>query len=191
MSRKTSRRWPTIRGTPSAPTGPVNAYGRSKPAGERAVAELLPDTGYIVRTAWLYGEHGRNFVATILHSARERDTIEVVDDQHGQPTWAHDLARLLVALAYADQAPPGVYHATASGRTTWYGLARTAYELSGLDPDRIRPTSSSAFPRPARRPAYSVLSHARWTTAGLSQLPDWRTSLTEALHRPSFTALVG
>ncbi|MFJ8010271.1 dTDP-4-dehydrorhamnose reductase [Streptomyces fagopyri] len=173
----------------SAPTGPVNAYGRSKLAGERAVAELLPDTGYIVRTAWLYGEHGRNFVATVLALAARRDTVDVVDDQHGQPTWSYDVAGLLVALGRAGGAPPGVYHATGAGRTTWYGLARAAYELSGLDPGRVRPTTSAALVRPARRPAFSVLGHARWATAGLSGLPHWRTSLAEALRRPAFTAL--
>ncbi|MFJ1610598.1 dTDP-4-dehydrorhamnose reductase [Streptomyces sp. NPDC088253] len=174
----------------SAPACPVNAYGRSKLAGERAVAELLPDTGYIVRTAWLYGEHGRNFVATMLGLASHRSSVEVVDDQHGQPTWTHDLAGLLVMLGRAEQAPPGVYHATATGHTTWYGLARAAYELSGLDPDRVRPTTSAAFPRTARRPAFSVLGHARWAAAGLPELPGWRESLAEALHRPSFAALV-
>ncbi|MFJ9867866.1 dTDP-4-dehydrorhamnose reductase [Streptomyces sp. NPDC101165] len=173
----------------SAPTAPVNAYGRSKLAGEQAVAELLPDTGYIVRTAWLYGEHGRNFVTTMLGLAQRRNTVDVVNDQQGQPTWTRDLARLLLALGSADQAPPGVYHATASGHTTWYGLARAAYELAGLDPDRVRPTTSSAFPRPARRPAYSVLGHARWTAAGLPELPDWRASLTEAMRCPSFSSL--
>ncbi|MDX3709816.1 dTDP-4-dehydrorhamnose reductase [Streptomyces europaeiscabiei] len=174
----------------SAPTGPVNAYGRSKLAGERAVAEALPDTGYIVRTAWLYGEHGRNFVATMLGLASRRNTVDVVNDQHGQPTWTHDLAGLLIALGRADQAPPGVYHATATGRTTWYGLAHAAYELSGLDPERVRPTTSAAFPGTARRPACSVLGHARWAGAGLPELPDWRASLANALHRPSFSALV-
>ena len=176
-----------------APTAPVNAYGRSKLAGERAVAELLPDTGYIVRTAWLYGEHGPNFVATMLRLASQKDTLDVVDDQQGQPTWSRDLADRLVALgraALAGTAPAGAYHGTASGRTTWFGLARAAYELSGLDPERIRPTSSAAFVRPAVRPAYSVLDHGRWAQAGLSGLPEWRSGLAEALRRPAFAALV-
>ncbi|MDH6578415.1 dTDP-4-dehydrorhamnose reductase [Kitasatospora sp. MAP5-34] len=172
-----------------AATGPVNAYGRSKLAGERAVAELLPEHGYIVRTAWLYGEHGGNFVATMLKLAAQRETLDVVDDQQGQPTWSYALAQRLVALGRAPEAPAGVYHGTASGRTTWYGLARAAYELSGLDPERIRPTNSAAFVRPAVRPAYSVLGHDRWATAGLPPLPDWRESLAEALGRPAFTAL--
>ncbi|GAA0662032.1 dTDP-4-dehydrorhamnose reductase [Kitasatospora atroaurantiaca] len=173
-----------------AATGPVNAYGRSKLAGEQAVAELLPERGYIVRTAWLYGEHGPNFVATMLKLAAQRETLDVVDDQQGQPTWSYALAQQLAALGRTPDAPAGIYHGTASGRTTWYGLARATYRLSGLDPERIRPTTSAAFLRPAVRPAYSVLGHERWAAAGLAPLPDWSDSLAEALRRPAFTALV-
>ena len=176
----------------AVPSSPVNAYGRGKLAGEQAVLRLLPDTGYVVRTAWLYGEHGPNFVATMLRLAAQRDTLDVVDDQQGQPTWTYALAGQLVALgraALAGSAPAGVYHGTASGRTTWFGLARAAFELSGLDPERIRPTTSEAFVRPAARPAYSVLGHDRWAAAGLPVLPDWRDSLAEALARPGFAAL--
>ncbi|MFJ7262480.1 dTDP-4-dehydrorhamnose reductase [Streptomyces globosus] len=175
-----------------AETGPLNAYGRSKLAGERAVAELLPQDGYTVRTAWLYGEHGPNFVATMLKLAAQRDTLDVVDDQHGQPTWSRALAHRLVELglaALAGRAPAGVYHGTASGRTTWLGLAREAYRLAGLDPERIRPTTSAAFVRPAARPAFSVLGHDRWAEAGLAPLADWREQLAEALATPEFTRL--
>ncbi|BFV58776.1 dTDP-4-dehydrorhamnose reductase [Kitasatospora sp. CMC57] len=175
-----------------APTAPVNAYGRSKLVGEQAVRELLPQSGYIVRTAWLYGEHGPNFVATMLKLAAQRDTLDVVDDQHGQPTWSRALARQLTALgraALAGRAPAGVYHGTATGRTTWFGLARESYRLSGLDPERIRPTTSEAFVRPAVRPAFSVLGHERWAAAGLAPLPEWRDMLGEALERPAFVEL--
>ncbi|MEZ0092068.1 dTDP-4-dehydrorhamnose reductase [Streptacidiphilus sp. EB129] len=175
-----------------APTDPINAYGRSKLAGERAVAELLPEHGYTVRTAWLYGEHGANFVATMLKLAAQRDTLDVVEDQHGQPTWSYALAQQLRELglaALAGTAPAGVYHGTASGSTTWFGLARASYELAGLDPERIRPTDSTAFVRPAPRPGYSVLGHDRWAAAGLKPLPHWRESLDEALRRPAFAAL--
>ncbi|MGS2615707.1 dTDP-4-dehydrorhamnose reductase [Micromonospora sp. LZ34] len=166
-----------------APTAPVNAYGRSKLAGERAVARFLPETGYVVRTAWLYGAHGPNFVATMLRLAEQREQLEVVDDQYGQPTWSYALAAQLVALGdagLAGRAAPGVYHGTCSGRTTWYGLARAAFALRGLDPDRIRPTTSDRFRRPAPRPAYSVLGHGRWAAAGLPPLPDWHTTLADA-----------
>jgi dTDP-4-dehydrorhamnose reductase len=156
---------------------PVNAYGRGKALGEQAV---LAAGGYVVRTAWLYGEHGTNFVRTMLRLAATRDTVEVVDDQWGPPTWSFALARQVVALAGAGAAP-GVYHGTASGSTTWFGLARAVFAEAGLDPDRVRPTTSDRFPRPARRPAYSVLGHDRWASAGVAQLPDWRTMLTEAM----------
>lgn len=163
-----------------APTVPVNAYGRSKLAGERAVLGTLPDTGYVVRTSWLYGAHGRNFVATLLNAAATRETLDVVDDQRGQPTWSGALAARLVALGAAD-APAGIYHGTAAGETTWYGLARAAFEASGLDPDRIRPTTSAAFRRPAPRPAYSVLGHDRWTAAGFAPLAHWSDQLAGGL----------
>lgn len=164
-----------------APTGPRSAYGRTKLAGERAV--LGTARGYVVRTAWLYGAGGPNFVATMARLERERDTIDVVDDQHGQPTWTADLATVLRALgeqAYADTAPPGVYHGTNAGKTTWYGLAREVFSLLGADPDRVHPTTTEAFPRPAPRPAWSVLAHDHWAAAGLPPLRDWRTALHAA-----------
>ncbi|MFI1884461.1 dTDP-4-dehydrorhamnose reductase [Streptomyces jumonjinensis] len=172
-----------------APTGPLNAYGRGKLLGERMVAELLPRTGYTVRTAWLYGTHGHNFVATMLELASRRATVDVVADQYGQPTWSAVLARQVAVLgraALAGRAPAGVYHGTAAGRTTWYGLAREVYRLSGLDPERLRPVSSTAFPRPAVRPAYGVLGHAGWARAGVSCQPSWRDQLAAALETPRF-----
>jgi dTDP-4-dehydrorhamnose reductase len=182
-------------GTPypeDAPTAPINAYGRSKLAGERAVASILPDRGFVVRTAWLYGTHGKNFVANILRLAAERDAVEVVDDQVGQPTWSYALAERLVSLgraALGDRAPAGVYHGTASGQTSWYGLARAAVTLAGLDAERIRPTSADRFPRPARRPAYSVLGHDRWSLAGLPPLAPWLDQLTDALSPAGLAAV--
>lgn len=167
-----------------APTSPINAYGRSKLIGEQAVLELLPDSGYVVRTAWLYGKHGKNFVATILNAANQREFLDVVDDQQGQPTSTLALARQLLALgraAHAGRAPSGVYHGTCAGQTTWFGLARAAFELTGLDPERVRPTTSDKFVRPAPRPAYSVLGHERWAAAGLEPLPAWREALREHL----------
>lgn len=168
-----------------APTAPINAYGRSKLLGERAVLELLPEHGYVVRTAWLYGRQGKNFVATMLRLAGQRDFVEVVDDQHGQPTSTVALSRQLLALgaaALAGRAPAGVYHGTCSGQTTWCGFARAVYELSGLDPERVHPIPGANFPSPAPRPAYSVLGHARWAAAGLEPLPHWRDALTEYLQ---------
>jgi dTDP-4-dehydrorhamnose reductase len=171
-----------------APTSPVNAYGRSKLVGERAV--LAYPKGYVVRTAWLYAPHGRNFVTTMLRLAVERETLDVVEDQRGQPTWSYALAERLAELgraALAGDAPPGPYHGTASGETTWYGLARAVFDRAGLDPARIRPTTSGAFSRPARRPAYSVLGHTRWAEAGLPAMRGWRDMLDLALPSPLIT----
>ncbi|MBR8641644.1 dTDP-4-dehydrorhamnose reductase [Streptomyces tuirus] len=166
-----------------APTGPRGAYGRTKLAGEQAVLNTLPETGYVVRTAWLYGAGGGNFVRTMIKLEGVRDTLDVVDDQQGQPTWTADLADRLVRLgqgALAGTAPAGVYHGTSGGETTWYGFTRAIFEQLGADPDRVRPTTSAAFVRPAPRPAYSVLGHARWAAAGIEPIRDWREALTEA-----------
>ncbi|MBC9724430.1 dTDP-4-dehydrorhamnose reductase [Streptomyces sp. TRM68367] len=166
-----------------APTAPRSAYGRTKLAGERAVLQTLPDRVYVVRTAWLYGTGGTNFVRTMIRLADVRETLDVVDDQRGQPTWSADLAALLTALgrgALAGTAPAGVYHGTSSGETTWYGFTREIFRLLGTDPDRVRPTTSEAFTRPAPRPTYSVLGHDRFAGAGIEPLRDWRAALTEA-----------
>ena len=168
----------------TAPTRPVNAYGRSKLAGERAVLEVLPETGYVVRTAWLYGAAGRNFVQAMISLEGRRDTVEVVDDQLGQPTWTRDLAAQIIGLARAD-ARPGVYHGTSSGQATWYELAREVFTLLGADPGRVGRTTSASFPRPAARPAYSVLGHDRWAQAGLPPIRHWRDALRAAW--PSMT----
>ena len=167
---------------------PRTAYGRTKLAGERAVLDRLPGSGFVVRTAWLYGAHGPNFVRTMIRLEAARDTVAVVDDQHGQPTWTADVARQILLLARSD-AKPGVYHATATGETTWFGLARAVYELLGADPGRVTPTSSSELARPAPRPAYSVLGHAAWDQAGLPPLPPWPDSLRRAF--PELAAAEG
>jgi dTDP-4-dehydrorhamnose reductase len=171
-----------------APTAPRSAYGRTKLAGERAVLELLPETGHVIRAAWLYGAGGPNFVRTMIRLEAARDTLDVVDDQRGQPTWSADLAGLLVRLgraAVAGTVPAGVHHGTSRGETTWYGFTREIFRLLGADPDRVRPTDSAAFVRPAPRPAYSVLGHEGWRATGIEPVRDWREALAEA-----FPALV-
>ena len=161
-------------------TGPRTAYGRTKLAGEQAVLRELPADGYVLRTAWLYGAHGPNFVRTMIRCERERPAVDVVDDQHGQPTWTADVARAVIALVRS-AAPGGVYHATSSGSVTWYGFAREIFGLLGADPARVRPVTTAEFPRPAPRPAYSVLGHDAWAAAGLGALPGWQESLRRAL----------
>jgi len=159
---------------------PVNAYGRTKLAGERAVLDALPGAGYVVRTAWTYGSRGPSFVKTMLRLSLGDAPVTVVDDQHGQPTWTADVARQIVLLA-GSGAAPGIYHATSSGSATWFDLAREVFSLAGADPSRVRPVTSAEFPRPAPRPAWSVLAHGGWRTAGLAPIGDWRSRLREAL----------
>jgi dTDP-4-dehydrorhamnose reductase len=161
------------------PTEPASAYGRGKLAGERAVRAAHPDGGYVVRTAWVYGRTGRNFVRTMARLERSKPTVQVVDDQVGSPTWSRDLAAALLELT--ERRPPaGVYHATNAGQTSWYGFAREVFRELGADPDRVRPTSSGALARPAPRPAWSVLSDRSWRDAGLTPLRPWRDALQAA-----------
>jgi dTDP-4-dehydrorhamnose reductase len=181
-------------GTPipeDAPHKPVNAYGHTKALGEQWVRTLLPDTGFVVRTAWLYGRHGRNFVDTMARLAEGSDPVRVVNDQWGQPTWARSLAERLIALgekAYAHKAPGGVYHGTSQGRTTWHGLARAIFQHLGHDPARVVPVTSEEFTRPAARPTWSVLAHDGWHAAGLSPyLGNWRDMLDDALSSEWFS----
>jgi dTDP-4-dehydrorhamnose reductase len=160
------------------PTDPKTAYGRTKASGERAVA-LAGGDCHVVRTAWVYGATGRNFVKTIARLAKERETLDVVDDQLGSPTWSLHLARALVALSVAD-VRPGIWHCTGAGQATWCGFARAVLAELGMDPARVNATTSEAFPRPAARPSYSVLSDARWREAGLPTMTHWRDALHEA-----------
>jgi dTDP-4-dehydrorhamnose reductase len=162
---------------PDTPLAPRSAYGRTKAAGEWAVRAECSRT-WLVRTAWLYGAHGRSIPATVARLAAERDTLSFVADQVGQPTWTVDVAEAVLRLVEAD-APFGVWHATNGGQTSWFGLARAVLEELGEDPERVRPIATSDHPSPAPRPAYSVLSHTMWVEQGLAPPPDWR----DALHR--------
>lgn len=163
-----------------SPREPLSAYGRTKAAGEELALAAYPDGTSIVRTAWLYGEHGPNFAATMVRLAGSNPTVTVVTDQLGQPTWTRDLARQIVALCDSD-APAGIFHGTNSGEASWFDFARAVFEEVGLDPDRVRPTDSSAFVRPAPRPGYSVLGHDAWAAAGLEPMRQWRDALAEAV----------
>ncbi|MEV0245343.1 dTDP-4-dehydrorhamnose reductase [Nocardia sp. NPDC050712] len=160
-------------------TAPATVYGRTKLAGEQAVL-ASGAAAHLVRTAWVYSGEPGDFVGTMRRLERERDTLDVVDDQLGAPTYAADLAAGLLELAGRPDAPR-VLHATNAGQGTWFDLARAVFEEVGADPARVRPCPSSAFPRPAPRPAYSVLSHRSWDEAGLTPLRPWREALHAAL----------
>ncbi|MBC7763085.1 MAG: dTDP-4-dehydrorhamnose reductase [Candidatus Saccharibacteria bacterium] len=163
----------------STPRNPISAYGRTKGEGERLALAANPDGTYIVRTAWLYGAGGPNFAKTMLRLAGSHDTVSVVNDQLGQPTWTGDLARQIVELLDAD-ATPGVYHATNSGEASWFDFATEIFRVTGLDPQRVAPTTSADYVRPAPRPDYSVLGHDAWARAGISPMRNWKAALSAA-----------
>ena len=159
----------------SAPVRPTGAYGRSKLAGELAVAEAAPGGHAIVRSSWLFGVHGRNFVATMLRLAGERDEVTVVDDQVGCPTYTGHLGPALVEVA--ERRLQGVLHVAGGGSCSWYDLAAATFELEGLACRAVRGTTAE-LGRPAPRPAYSAMASLR---ADAPRLPAWRQGLSAYL----------
>jgi dTDP-4-dehydrorhamnose reductase len=158
----------------SDPAGPLSAYGRSKLAGERAVAEEAPGRHTTVRSSWLFGPGGPCFPATILRLARERDELNVVDDQVGCPTFTGHLAGALVDLAAREARPAGILHVAGGGSCSWFEFAREIVAGAGVTCE-VKPCSTEEFPRPATRPANSVLRSERGGEAPL--LPEWREGL--------------
>ena len=159
------------------PVEPINVYGRSKAAGEQLVRQSLAEH-HIVRTAWLAGARGRNFVTTMLRLARERGAVAVVDDQVGSPTCTRDLAAAIVELASSDRY--GTWNRTGSGHCSWYELAAAVFELADIEVE-LTPQLSSALDRPAPRPAWSVLDATHAEVAGLLAMPHWRDGLARLL----------
>lgn len=165
-------------------TGPVNVYGASKLAGEQAIA-ASGAAHLILRTSWVYGLRGRNFLLTMLRLARERDELRVVADQHGAPTWSRTVADTTVTiLAQARvhafdpgwwQEYGGIYHLSSQGQTTWFGFTQAIVEQAGLA-CRVVPIASAEYPTPARRPQYSVLSSRRLVER-FGHVPDWQEAL--------------
>jgi dTDP-4-dehydrorhamnose reductase len=167
-----------------APTAPRTAYGRTKAAGEHAIAQVTATTGgdaTVVRTSWVYARHGANFVRTMARLAATDRPVDVVDDQIGSPTWAAGLAAGLIAAGAHPGPLPPLLHYSDAGAVSWFGFARAVFAELGADPERVRPTTTAAFPRPAPRPAYSVLDTAGWTAAGLPAPRPWRDTLHQAL----------
>jgi dTDP-4-dehydrorhamnose reductase len=162
----------------SAPTNPLSVYGATKLAGE----QCCPANGLIVRTSWVAGVHGNNIVKTILRLAAAGTQMSFVDDQHGCPTLAPDLAITLVRLALTDAT--GIVNVTNDGATTWFTLARTVVSLAGYDPELVQPIATAdRLPAPAAtRPMYSVLDGARLAEIGLGPLPAWGDSLARVVR---------
>ncbi len=159
---------------------PLNHYGLSKHEGEQAVLTLCPD-GLVVRTAWLFGHEGNNFVKTIMRLAQERPVLEVVADQRGCPTYAEDLAHALRQLALGDLR--GICHVTNGGHCSWQEFAQAIVREAGAQV-AVRPISTDQAGRPAKRPAYSVLAQDRFATH-YSALPDWQDALSRFMKRVS------
>ena len=168
-------------------TGPLNVYGASKLAGEQAIAASGADH-LILRTSWVYGMRGKNFLLTMLRLARERDELRIVDDQHGAPTWSRTIADttalILARAAAGDDAwwrtHGGIYHLSSQGSTTWFGFTQAILEEAGID-CRLVPIASAEYPLPAARPRYSVLSSARLQDRFV-RLPHWRDALRLCLR---------
>ncbi|MBK1731386.1 dTDP-4-dehydrorhamnose reductase [Thiococcus pfennigii] len=169
------------------PTGPLNVYGATKLEGERRLLASGANA-VILRTAWIYGARGSNFLLTMRRMFAEKEELRIVNDQTGSPTWSRMLAevtslvlhRLLVGELEVERVK-GVYHVTGAGQASWYDFACTILGTRG-DQCRLRPISSAEYPAPARRPAYSVLDNTKiWETFGI-QLPDWRQSLRQCLE---------
>jgi dTDP-4-dehydrorhamnose reductase len=166
---------------------PQTAYGRTKLAGEKRVEETLEDF-VILRLAWVYGFHGRNFVRTMLKLGYEQsravqrgeiiEPLKVVDDQVGNPTWTMEIARQTETILESDLR--GIVHCTSAGETSWFGFARAIFDTLGLVV-QMRPCPTREFPRPAPRPAYSSLENRRLKEAGINYMRDWRGALTEFL----------
>jgi len=156
---------------------PQSVYGRTKLGGESEI-----DPGWtIARTSWVCGRHGNNMVKTLLRLADERDTLSFVDDQIGHPTFAQDLAAMVVQLGV--ERVPGVFHTTNQGAVSWYGFARAVFAAAGHDPDRISPITTAELdpPRPAPRPANSVLDNLAWRLHGFTPSRDFHEPLDEVV----------
>ena len=168
------------------PVDPQSVYGRTKAEGEAAVRAEL-DRHFILRTAWLYGQHGPNFAATMLRLMREKPQIGVVDDQRGSPTWTRDLAEVISKLIQSQATEYGTYHVSGEGQTTWFGFAqeiyRCAFERSLLKTHPVLlPLTTAQYPTKAVRPAWSVLSKDKLRSTLGWVLPDWKESLEQYIR---------
>lgn len=156
-------------------TNPISVYGKSKLVGEQLAVKNNPES-IIIRTAWVYSQHGKNFMKTMLRLFADKDEISVVNDQKGTPTNANDIARAILKVVQAKKKTPGIYHFTNAGDTTWFGFAEAIKELTNAE-IKINPIPTSQFPTPAKRPAYSVLDTAKIQEVYDVDCPHWKDSL--------------
>ena len=166
--------------TEEAVPAPLNIYGHSKWKGEQAIQKWAPDS-IIIRTSWVYAEQGHNFVNTMQRLMHERETLSVVHDQIGSPTYAGDLARAIITILKAEHWQPGIYHYANEGEVSWYDFAVAIREQIGAS-CQIQPVPTSEYPTPARRPSYSLLDKSKIKRTFNVSVPFWLDSLTAMLH---------
>lgn len=157
------------------PVNPIGVYGKTKAEGEKLILSDLPEHSLIVRTQWLYGLHGKNFVESILRASRERNVLKVVNDQHGRPTFTEDLVEALLKLVYLR--PTGIYHVANSGQTTWHGFASAIIEIEGMRDIKIEQLTTAELDRPAARPLNSILDLNKFQSLTKFVLRDWKQAL--------------
>lgn len=160
---------------------PTSVYGKTKSGGEDEVLSNYSESSYVFRTAWLYSQWGKNFAKTITELALENSNkVRIINDQVGQPTFVIDLANQIVD-SVVEKLPFGIYHSTNSNKASWFEFAQEIFRLADADVSRVIPVSISELPRPAKRPAYSVLGHNAWASTTIPVMRDWRIALEEAM----------
>ena len=164
----------------TSPTNPINKYGESKLRGEKVLLEILPTEAYVVRTAWLYGITGRNFVKTIATMALSNQPAQVVNDQLGCPTSSRDLAIAIIEII-KNSPPAGIYNFSNNGSCSWFELARMIYEEVGANPDSVEAISYASLNLKVKRPKYTLLTKEKWEFTGLTKIPEWKISLRSLL----------
>lgn len=164
-----------------APTCPATAYGRTKLAGEEAVKQECPESA-IIRTAWLYSTFGNNFVKTMLRLGREKESLGVIFDQIGTPTYARDLAAAIFAVL-EQGIVPGIYHFSNEGVISWYDFTKAIHRIAGIAGCKVRPLHTEEYPAPAARPHYSVLDKTKFKETYHIEIPYWEDSLEECIQK--------
>lgn len=160
-------------------THPISVYGKSKIAGEQEIIQIL-ENHFIIRTSWLYSEYGNNFMKTMLRLSKEKDELYIVNDQIGTPTYAKDLAKVILEIINTNTKHHGIYHYSNEGKTNWCEFAKTIFELSNIDV-KVNPISTIAYPTPAKRPLFSVLDKSKIKEMFNVEVPFWKDSLKIAM----------
>ena len=161
---------------------PQSVYGKTKAEGEQLLQTILPQDSIIIRTAWLYSAYGKNFVKTMLSLGRTKDTINVVHDQLGSPTYAKDLANAIYAIIIHDLWIPGIYHFSNEGICSWYDFTQEIHRLAGINTCKVHPITTAEYPVKAKRPMYSVLDKTKIKNTYGIFIPDWKESLRNCIN---------